>query len=168
MNEISNSNNFDPLKINEYMSLDRNEEIVKQTIVGSHGFEINKYTSHNVTIVEGRVGSGKTTYMQNYLSFDYSKKLLLASESDCEYEYLITPNIIKVGYYSDHYDSRFSNINVIDKLLNILNRELVNKYDVVIIDNIYLTSSDDVNRLFTLCLQYSHSKFFILNNHVKS
>lgn len=164
MNEIFKLNAFNSSKMNVFMNLDSKEKIIKQTFVGVHNLEINKYISRNVTVIEGITGSGKTYYVENLFNFDTTKKLLLSSEADCEHEFLTAQNITKIGYYKNYYDLIYSFDNTAKSLFTTLQKELKKNYEIIIIENIFLTSSDLIFKLFDLCLKYPNSKFYIINN----
>lgn len=140
--------------------------IIPMAKVGVHNLEIKKYISHNVTVIEGITGSGKTYYVENLFNFDTTKKLLLSSEADCEHEFLTTENITKIGYYKNYYGSTYSFNNMVKSLFTTLEKELKKNYEIIIIDNIFSTSSDLIFKLFDLCLKYPNSKFFIISNIV--
>ncbi len=132
--------------------------IIKQKIKGVHNCVINKYSSRNITVLEGRAGSGKTYYMENFLGIDSSRKLLLASDGSCKHDYLSLVNTNKIAYC----DTLISIVSIIDSLFCLLEKEVINHYDVIIIEDISFCTETDINKLFNLCLHYQETAFFFL------
>jgi len=133
---------------------------MKTEIRGYSNLIIEKYYSDNITILAGQPGSGKTYQINQSLEFDISKKLLLASESDCENEYLTVDTIEKIPYCKTEWET--SVLENFTSLLNILETHISKSYDLIIMDNVPFESFKQINTLLKLCLEYPNTKFYLL------
>lgn len=133
---------------------------MKTEIRGYSNLIIEKYYSDNITILAGRPGSGKTYQINQSLEFDISKKLLLASASDCENEYLTVDTIKKIPYCKTEWET--SVLENFTSLLNILETHVSKSYDLIIMDNVPFESFRQINTLLKLCLEYPNTKFYLL------
>lgn len=100
------------------------------------GLKIKKYVGNNITVLLGRPGSGKTYTMNKALELDLSKKLLIACSSDCEADFLTVRNMTKVPYYETRWNTSVS--ENFRSLLNELQNNVSNGYEIIILDNILL------------------------------
>ncbi|NSU67865.1 hypothetical protein HRH09_13140 [Enterococcus faecalis] len=132
---------------------------MKTSIEGSHGLLIKKYSSDNIIVFSGRTGSGKTYQIEKNIELDSSKKLLLASVGDCKYEYLNANNMTRISYYDTLYEYSVQERFV--QLFDILEAQVKEMYDLIIIDNVSFTTYKQISNLFSLCLLYPDTKFFI-------
>lgn len=128
------------------------------------GLKIKKYVGNNITVLLGRPGSGKTYTMNKALELDSSKKLLIACSSDCEADFLTVRNMTKVPYYETRWNTSVS--ENFRSLLNELQNNVSNGYEIIILDNILFDSYNQISTLFNTCLQYPETKFFILLDKV--
>ena len=133
---------------------------MKTEIRGYSNLIIEKYYSDNITILAGRPGSGKTYLITKTLELDISKKLLLASTSDCENEYLTVDNIEKIPYCETRRET--SVLENFTSLLNILETHVPKSYDLIIMDNVPFESFSQIVTLLELCLEYPNTKFYLL------
>lgn len=139
---------------------------MKNTIEGVHGLVIEKYSMNNIIVFAGLPGSGKTYQIEKAVELELTKKLLLASVEDCQYEYLKVNNLTKLSYYDTLITPTIEEKFI--SLLTILKTQVKENYDVIIIDNFSFNTYQQIFKLLNVCSLYPDTKFFItLDNNIK-